>query len=38
MKISPETRTTDEVLQDRSQRHPLLEGKAMNVSEFKKGC
>lgn len=34
--IAPELLTTDEVLQDRIRRHPLLEWKAVHVREYKK--
>ena len=34
--IAPELLTTDEDLQDRIRRHPLLEWKAANVREFRK--
>lgn len=35
--IAPELLTGDEALQDRIRRHPLLEWKAVNVREHKKG-
>jgi len=34
--IAPELLTTDEDLQDRIRRHPLLEWKAVNVKAYKK--
>lgn len=34
--VHPELLTTDEDLQDRIRRHPLLEWKALNVREFRK--
>jgi predicted nucleotidyltransferase component of viral defense system len=34
--INPELLTSDEDLQDRIRRHPLLEWKALNVREFRK--
>jgi predicted nucleotidyltransferase component of viral defense system len=36
--ILPELLTSDETLQDRIRRHPLLEWKAVNVRDHKKSC